>query len=73
MNNGTITKLIQLFEDKDNNNIHKNIAQSLSCLFKALPIPLEIRKDVIGELKWEGYFKKINFDELSLLAECPGI
>jgi hypothetical protein len=74
MNNGTITKLIQLFEDYENNeNIHENIAQSISCLFKSLPLPPEIRKYIIEELKREEYLERINFDELALVAECPGI
>jgi hypothetical protein len=57
MNNETIPKLIQLFKDKDYINMHENIAQSLACLFKTLPLPLEIRKDIIEELKREDYDK----------------
>lgn len=51
---------------------------TVACLFKALPLPIEIRKQVIDELKRDYDFaedenKHINSNELALLAESPGI
>ncbi|KAA6397643.1 MAG: hypothetical protein EZS28_006832 [Streblomastix strix] len=66
--NGTILQLITIFKDKDNkpNHIVESIAEVLAYLFKALPLPQDIDKEIIKQLKNE-----INFNELALLAECP--
>jgi hypothetical protein len=53
MNNRTIPKLIQIFKDESNKDIHKNIIHVFAYLFKSLPLPLGIRKEVIEELKRE--------------------
>ncbi|KAA6366155.1 MAG: hypothetical protein EZS28_038318, partial [Streblomastix strix] len=60
---GTISKLIQMFKD-DKYNIRSDIAQILSCLFKAQPLPDEIKNDIIKILK-----ELIDFDDLALLSE----
>ncbi|KAA6378885.1 MAG: hypothetical protein EZS28_025587 [Streblomastix strix] len=57
-----------MFRDNDiqNKYIIHIIAEVLAYLFKALPLPQDIAKEIIKQLKNE-----INFNELALLAECP--
>ncbi|KAA6375146.1 MAG: hypothetical protein EZS28_029328 [Streblomastix strix] len=62
---GTITKLVQLFKDEEDEYIHFEIALTISYLFKALPLPPEIKNNVIQKLKQNHIY------ELSLLSECP--
>ncbi|KAA6400913.1 MAG: hypothetical protein EZS28_003557, partial [Streblomastix strix] len=62
---GTIAKLISIFVDKKNHNIEYNLRKTLIYLFKAFPLPSEIRVDLIE------YLKVVNdFNDLALLAEC---
>ncbi|KAA6385427.1 MAG: hypothetical protein EZS28_019044 [Streblomastix strix] len=62
---GTITKLIQQFKDKNKDIIHFYIAQTFAYLFKALPLPPDIKKDIIEK------FKPDEIEELAFIAECP--
>ncbi|KAA6378946.1 MAG: hypothetical protein EZS28_025525 [Streblomastix strix] len=65
--NGTIQKLIDLYNDSNiNKNLHLKIAQLLAILFKAAPLPFAISKDIIDNLKDDN-----DLQELSRLSECP--
>ncbi|KAA6360685.1 MAG: hypothetical protein EZS28_043788 [Streblomastix strix] len=62
---GTINKLIDIFNDIDKEDIHFYIKRILVFLFKAASLPSSIESDVIKELKlWN------DFKEIALLAEC---
>ncbi|KAA6399944.1 MAG: hypothetical protein EZS28_004528 [Streblomastix strix] len=62
---GTISKLIQQFKNKKDKDIHDEIAQTIAYLFRTLPLPPDIRKDIIEKLKIDS-----DFDELAFTAEC---
>ncbi|KAA6365489.1 MAG: hypothetical protein EZS28_038984, partial [Streblomastix strix] len=62
---GTINRLIDIFNDINKEDIHFYIKRILVFLFKAAPLPSQIVLDVIKELKqWN------DFKEIALLAEC---
>ncbi|KAA6372310.1 MAG: hypothetical protein EZS28_032163 [Streblomastix strix] len=61
---GTITKLIQQFKDYDNTDFKLKIANSFAYLFKALPLPPDIKKEIIELLK------PAFIEELAFIAEC---
>ncbi|KAA6384631.1 MAG: hypothetical protein EZS28_019842 [Streblomastix strix] len=59
----TIQKLIQLFKDEKDRDTINYIAQTLAHIFKARPLPTEIKNDIIEELK------PCEIDELAFLSE----
>ncbi|KAA6395135.1 MAG: hypothetical protein EZS28_009338 [Streblomastix strix] len=67
-NDGTISEIIELFNDNNKKDIHGWIAHSLARLFKAQPLPNKINKKVILVIK-----DVQDFDGLALLAECKGL
>ncbi|KAA6365743.1 MAG: hypothetical protein EZS28_038730 [Streblomastix strix] len=65
-NDGTVANLIRIIQDKDKENIHHDIALIFSYIFKTLPLPEDIKKQVLQQLKYHD-----DFDEIAYLAECP--
>ncbi|KAA6310888.1 MAG: hypothetical protein EZS28_056226, partial [Streblomastix strix] len=65
-NDGIVAKLIQIIQDKDKEKIHYQIALILSNIFKALPLPEDVNKEVLQYLKYHD-----DYNEIEYLAECP--
>ncbi|KAA6359068.1 MAG: hypothetical protein EZS28_045406 [Streblomastix strix] len=66
--NEMIKKLITFFSDKSKKKIYKKIVNVIAVLFKTYPLPKDISEDLVEQLKIYN-----NFNEMVLLAECPGI
>ncbi|KAA6359625.1 MAG: hypothetical protein EZS28_044848 [Streblomastix strix] len=64
IDNGIVDKLIQHIDSR-RGNYNIQIAHLFAYLFKAAPLPSQIRKQVIDQL-----FEREDFDKLLLLAEC---
>ncbi|KAA6370082.1 MAG: hypothetical protein EZS28_034391, partial [Streblomastix strix] len=68
LDDGTIAKLIELLKDREQAQIHIEIAKIMVQLFKALPLPADISQICIKKIKNTRY---PDYDGLALLAECP--
>ncbi|KAA6402842.1 MAG: hypothetical protein EZS28_001629 [Streblomastix strix] len=67
---GIVNKLIETIKDNNNNkDNHRVVAQSLSCLFKAQPLPIYAGKQITEKLKER--LPIPYFSGLALLAENP--
>ncbi|KAA6356093.1 MAG: hypothetical protein EZS28_048380, partial [Streblomastix strix] len=76
-NDGSISKLIEIFKDDQyrNKDINSQLAYSIGRLFKAVPLPTEFGLIIVKYLKdltvgKDQFFQLNSLDALMFLAEC---
>ncbi|KAA6392910.1 MAG: hypothetical protein EZS28_011565 [Streblomastix strix] len=68
---GTVSKLIQIFKNEDYVSIEEDFAEIFAFLYKNTPLPKEIQEKVVKVLKTSQFGPQI--DNLCLLSECPAV
>ncbi|KAA6358149.1 MAG: hypothetical protein EZS28_046325 [Streblomastix strix] len=61
IDDGSVTKLVELFKLKKLDMAHFKIAQMLSMIYKSRPLQLEIGENVIDQLKVHNDYKGLEF------------